>query len=256
MPTETRSSVEPPLVGAILAAGRGSRMGSRFDWLPKPLVPICGRPLIAHQMAILGRTGIRRIHVVVGHRKDRVIDYLETVGPPLELDISWVEQRELRGPGHALLGLEPVIRGPFVLFLGDIFILPLAFGDLAAPIVAGRRDAVLGVAEETDTARLALNYRVETDAFGTVERLIEKPRTPAPALKGTGVYAFGPAIFEAVRATAPGELGEIGITDAIQTLVDRGGSVGTAAVSRWDINLTRSDDVGCCEAHLSSTAAA
>lgn len=244
MRTETSSC--PELAGAVLAAGRGSRMGGALDWLPKVMMPVAGRPLLHYQLELFRTLGIRRVVVVIGHLGEQIVAYLETTHG-LGLEVETVEQRELLGPGHALLALEPRIAGPFALFLGDIFLIPDGSPDeLTAPVLAGVCDASVAVFEEPDPERLGRNFRVDVDEGDRVLRVVEKPRAEGPGLKGCGLYAFTPAIFEAVRATPPGPRGEIGITESLQTLIDLGLPVRAARMCRWDLNLTHFGDLELC----------
>jgi glucose-1-phosphate thymidylyltransferase len=66
-----------------------------------------------------------------------------------------------------------------------------------------------------------------------VARLIEKPKEPRTDLALVGVYMFTPAIFEAARSIEPSWRNELEITDAIQTLVDRGLRVDPHIVHGW-----------------------
>jgi glucose-1-phosphate thymidylyltransferase len=78
------------------------------------------------------------------------------------------------------------------------------------------------------------NYGVaELDGDNRVARLIEKPKEPKTDLALVGVYMFTPAIFDAARAIEPSWRGELEITDAIQTLVDRGLRVDPHIVHGW-----------------------
>ena len=56
----------------ILAAGRGERMRPLTDRVPKPLLPVAGRPLIAHLIERLARAGFSELVVNVSHLADQV----------------------------------------------------------------------------------------------------------------------------------------------------------------------------------------
>lgn len=57
----------------VLAAGRGTRLGDAAEGLPKCMVELAGRPLLAHQLAAFAACGIDDVHVVTGHAADRVV---------------------------------------------------------------------------------------------------------------------------------------------------------------------------------------
>jgi glucose-1-phosphate thymidylyltransferase len=73
----------------------------------------------------------------------------------------------------------------------------------------------------------------ELDGDNRVARLVEKPDDPQTDLALVGVYMFTPAIFDAARSIEPSGRGELEITDAIQTLVDRGLRVDPHIVHGW-----------------------
>jgi len=67
---EARSSRPSPTTAIILAAGLGARLRDLFPDLPKPLLPIGGRPLLAHSIEALRSRGVQRILLVVGYRAE------------------------------------------------------------------------------------------------------------------------------------------------------------------------------------------
>jgi glucose-1-phosphate thymidylyltransferase len=73
----------------------------------------------------------------------------------------------------------------------------------------------------------------ELDGNGRVARLVEKPKEPKTNLALVGVYMFTPAIFDAARSIDPSWRNELEITDAIQTLVERGLRVDPHIVHGW-----------------------
>ena len=94
----------------ILAAGKGTRMKSEY---PKVLHEVCGLPLILHVVRQVRRMGIKKIIVVVGYRKDLVVECLR--GEKVEI----AEQHKQLGTGHALLASQNKLRS----FQGDILVL-------------------------------------------------------------------------------------------------------------------------------------
>ena len=55
----------------IMAGGRGTRVASVNDAIPKPMLPICGKPVLLHQIECLRRQGITEITLAIGHLGDR-----------------------------------------------------------------------------------------------------------------------------------------------------------------------------------------
>jgi bifunctional N-acetylglucosamine-1-phosphate-uridyltransferase/glucosamine-1-phosphate-acetyltransferase GlmU-like protein len=105
------SEVSDELVALVLAAGRGTRMRST---LPKPLVPLAGRPLVAHLLEALERGGLRRCIVVVGHGADAVRGALEG-------RCSTVFQERQLGMAHAVEVARPALgnAGRILVTVGD-----------------------------------------------------------------------------------------------------------------------------------------
>jgi len=96
--------INKPLHIVILAAGKGSRMRSS---LPKVLHKVAGKSLLAHVVDSALTLNPAQIHVVVGHGKDHVIDAFES--HPKKSLLSWVEQTEQLGTGHAVAQAIPSI---------------------------------------------------------------------------------------------------------------------------------------------------
>jgi glucose-1-phosphate thymidylyltransferase len=73
----------------------------------------------------------------------------------------------------------------------------------------------------------------DTDQEGTVTELIEKPDDPPSNLALIGIYVFSPRVFEAIAELKPSWRGELEITDAIQWILDHGGTVDSQIVEGW-----------------------
>ena len=94
----------------IFAAGLGTRLKPITDTLPKALVPICGRPLIAYVLDKLCAAGYDEIVVNVHHFAGKIKDYLESGGFPAHVSIS-DESDLLRETGGGILYARPLLEG-------------------------------------------------------------------------------------------------------------------------------------------------
>lgn len=231
------------LQGVILAAGKGLRLQPFSQGLPKPLLPILDRSLLERQIEAMRELGIDEILVVVGHLGHHVVRTLGD-GSQLGVRLSYVEQQETLGIAHALGRTESRVRGPFMLFLGDIYFETRDMSSLVEEFARDDVDGVLAVKVEEDVESLRRNFSVELDSMGFVRRVIEKPRHPHGELKGCGLYVLDDTFFDAVHRTPRSALrDEYELTDALQTFIDRGFRLVPAHVVERDFNLSYPADL-------------
>lgn len=237
--------------GVILAAGHGSRMGPFGEVFPKPIVPICNRPLLAYQLDHLRACGIEEVVIVIGHLGHRIIQTLGD-GSAFGMRLTYVEQEKRLGIAHAVGQLESHIDRPFMLFLGDIFFEVPDLSPMLEELERQGAAGVLAVKEEADPEAVKKNFSVHLRDDGTVKRVIEKPRHVVNTLKGCGLYLFDLPIFDAIRRTPRTALrDEYELTDAIQILIDLDYPVRVSPVVRWDMNVTYIGDlITCCVRQL------
>ena len=107
------------IYGVILAAGSGSRLRPLSLHKPKPLLPICNKAIIQHQIEYMRDIGIRDFRIVVGHLGRHIMESFGS-GEALGVNIRYVIQEQALGIAHAVYQLEDELDGPFLLFLGDI----------------------------------------------------------------------------------------------------------------------------------------
>jgi 1L-myo-inositol 1-phosphate cytidylyltransferase len=109
-----------PITDAVmLMAGTGSRLRASGETLPKPLVPICGRPLISYIVDALQKVGVRNLHAVVGADGDALVAALRPLIPsPMRLNPipnpDWQKQN-----GISVLCAGAEAGAPFILTMGD-----------------------------------------------------------------------------------------------------------------------------------------
>lgn len=233
------------VTGVILAAGKATRMQPFSTKYPKPILPVCNRPLIGYQIDEMRRLGIRDILVVVGHLGFEITRTLSD-GNHMGVRLRYIDQRETMGIAHAVGQLESHIDGPFLLFLGDVFFQAREMHRMFETMERGA-NAVLAIRREQDSAAIRKNFAVVLDGEGMVSRVIEKPHHAPSDLKGCGLYLFDPHLFDAIRRT-PRTAGrdEYEITESIQILVNDGLRVQVAEVVDFDINVTSPCDLLAC----------
>jgi choline kinase len=216
---------EPVLVGQtiILAAGNGSRLGSRTSGVPKPLVTVAGAPLIAHALAHAQAAGCREAVVVLGYEGARVRAAIEAL--PLSLCVRFVENPDPSTPnGVSLLAAEPVAASRFFLQMVDHLFAGPTLGRLtASPLSAdevGRLlvDAAPGDLDLDDATKVRV-------AAGRVTA-IGKGITPWDAIDA-GCFVLTPAVFDALRDVGNGEPQTV--SSGMRRLVAKG-ALGTADV--------------------------
>ena len=273
----SRATLTAPVQAVLPAAGRGTRMGPLTARRPKPLVPVRGRPLLAHALDAVrpvvrgGASGTPRASddavsgavVVVGYHGDRVRDRFGDSYRGLPL--TYVEQPEQRGLADALARAEPAVGGPFVHLNADNVFGPDPGGAAnVRRLVARRRetdaDAVLLVERvPAETARRV--GVVRTDDDGRVVDVVEKPDALPPEADGarstggsgrlvqTGCFAFSPAVLDACRAVGRADTGERELADAVSRLA-REGRVETVRLRGWRRNVNTPRDRATVEARL------
>ncbi|QKI89687.1 N-acetylmuramate alpha-1-phosphate uridylyltransferase MurU [Thiomicrorhabdus xiamenensis] len=106
----------------ILAAGRGNRLRPLTDKLPKPLVPLCGVPLIEYHLRKLAAAGIRKVvinHAWLGQQIEEGLGNGERWG--LEIDYSPEPEGGLETAGGIINALPKLGEEPFLLINGDVY---------------------------------------------------------------------------------------------------------------------------------------
>nr|MBA2630113.1 glucose-1-phosphate thymidylyltransferase [Thermoleophilaceae bacterium] len=146
------------------------------------------------------------------------------------LRIEYIEQDAPKGLAHAVLTAEPYLgSSPFVMYLGDN-LLRDGITALVETFRSDNPDALILLTPVPDPESYGV---AELNGDGRVARLVEKPKDPKTNLALVGVYMFTSAIFDAARSIEPSWRNELEITDAIQTLVERGLRVDPHIVHGW-----------------------
>ncbi len=229
------------LVGVILAAGRGSRMGAIGEQIPKTLLPVANQELIAHQLQLMSLLGIREVYVVVGFR---AIDVVQAVGDGSQFGVAvhYIDQGQPLGSAHAVGRVMPYVNSPFLLTLGDYYFAPAEPEKLIRRLQNGQ--AAIAVKREPIRQLIVESCEVQIDPDQRVLSIVEKPKAPQTNLKGCGIYALQPDFFDAIARTPRTALrDEYEISNSLALYMQSGQSIYTEEIIAWDYNFTRPEDV-------------
>lgn len=102
-----------------MAGGRGTRISSVNSEIPKPMIRICGKPVLQRQIECLRGQGYRDFVLVTGHLGHVIKEYFQD-GGKFGVRISYIEEKEPLGTAGALYYLKGVVEEDFLLVNGDI----------------------------------------------------------------------------------------------------------------------------------------
>ncbi|WP_440764037.1 UTP--glucose-1-phosphate uridylyltransferase AglF [Natronorubrum sp. DTA7] len=235
----------------VLAAGKGTRLEPLTDDKPKALVEVDDKPLVEDVFDNLLEIGVTELVVVVGHMKEQII---ERYGDEYEgVPITYAHQREQLGLAHAILQAEPHIDDDFVLMLGDN-VFRGNLGDVINRQQEDRADAAFLV-EEVPYEEASRYGVLDTNEYGEIVEVVEKPDEPPSNLVMTGFYTFTPAIFHACHLVQPSDRGEFELPDAIDLLIQSGRTIDAIRMDGWRIDVGYPEDKDEAEKRIQETEA-
>jgi UDP-N-acetylglucosamine diphosphorylase / glucose-1-phosphate thymidylyltransferase / UDP-N-acetylgalactosamine diphosphorylase / glucosamine-1-phosphate N-acetyltransferase / galactosamine-1-phosphate N-acetyltransferase len=201
----------------ILAAGRGTRMGDLTGDLPKPMLPVAGKPILEHVLDRLRAAGFTDACVVTGYRAEIV----ETHFRDYPMRLTFLRQTVIDGTGSAaLLCRDFAGTDPFLFTFGDILVSSADYAGIFDRLTSNpEAQAAAGVKFVDDPFQGAAVY----EEGGRVTRIIEKPPkgTSSTNWNSAGLYAFRSAIFDELAHVPLSSRGEYELTSAVEQLLAR-----------------------------------
>lgn len=229
----------------ILAAGKGTRMKTLTNELPKPMLRVRGRPILEHILLGLLSAGLRDVFVVTGWRAEVIEDYLAD-GQRWGARIAYGRQPVQDGTGKAPeLAQAFVGTDSFLLTYGDILVKPETYQQMRQRFGEDRFSGLVTVTGSEDVTKGGLNFF--NDAF-CLTRVVEKPsvaqlddlrregllRAGQTVWYNAGIYIFQPVVFDFTARLEKSPRGEYELTDAINGLVAAGHRIaGMPIAGRW-----------------------
>jgi len=214
----------------ILCGGRGSRLAPYTSILPKPLLPVDGRPVLEIILAHLVRHGVQEATLAVGHLADLVMAYFGD-GSRFGLPISYSRETRPLGTAGPLSGI-PGLTGTFLVMNGDI----LTDLDLGAMAAAHRASGAL-LTLATHTRHIPIPLGVADSApDGRLARFQEKPVHSFQAC--AGIFLMEARVLEFIPPATPLDMPAL-----IQSLLDAGEDVRCHPFSGLWQDIGRPDDL-------------
>ncbi|MDQ3546235.1 MAG: NTP transferase domain-containing protein [Verrucomicrobiota bacterium] len=200
----------------VLMAGTGSRLRASGEMLPKPLVPIFGRPLITYIIAGLQKAGVRNLHAVVGANADLLVASLRPLIPS-EMRLNpipnpdWEKQN-----GLSVLCAAGHPTAPFFLTMGDHLFDPSLLAQVAEQAEPGELN--LAVDRKID-AIFDLDDAMKVQTTGDRVRAIGKTLATYDAID-TGVFLCPNELFDYLRRARRN--GDCSLADGVRLMAEEG----------------------------------
>lgn len=230
---EMVSPIERPNAAVIMAGGRGARLAPLTNGLPKPMLPVAGRPILERIVLQMVGSGIRQIYLSVNYLGE-VIEQHFGDGHRFGARIEYLREPEPLGTAGSLALLETVsgkLEDPFVVMNGDL-VTQANISQLIDFHEAGRHALTMAVRRYFDQIPFGV---VEVEGDRAVA-FAEKPT--AARLINAGIYVLEPECL-----TLIGDDEALTMPQLVQRVVDRGDPVRVMEIDEEWIDVGRTDEL-------------
>lgn len=215
----------------IPMAGMGKRMRPHTLTVPKPLLPVAGKPIVQRLVEDIARVckqDIDEIAFVIGHfgkeTEERLVQIAESVGAKGNI---YYQDKPL-GTAHAVFCAEPVLDGNVVVAFADT----LFKADFTLDT---SKEGIVWVKKVEDPRQYGV---VKLGPEGEITDFIEKPQEPVSDLAIIGIYYFknGQKVKKELKYLLDNDLkvkGEFQLTDALENLKKSGAHFVPGQVTEW-----------------------
>lgn len=213
----------------IPAAGKGTRMRPLTNYISKPMLPLCKRPVLEHIVEELKEAGIYEITVVAKSDDQDMIKYFED-----DDSVQFIIDDSLSGPGGAILKTESLLKNEdFVVAFADAPLKGIGRASYVEDLVSMKSEkdvmgvlAIYPISKEEASSRGVVNFKMNKSINEKRVRLtdiIEKPSAiPADPWATACRYVLDNKIFEMLKETEPDDNGELQLTPAIRKMIKNG----------------------------------
>lgn len=194
----------------ILAAGKSTRTYPLTLTRPKPLIKVGKKTLLEHNLEQLDGL-FDEVILVVGYRKDMLINFVDKIKNRYKFKVTFVEQKEQLGTGHALLQAKNAVKGRFLLMMGDDLYFKVDIGNCM------KHDFCVLAKKVKDPS----NFGILEVIGKNVKNIIEKPQLRFSELANCALYVMDKRIFDEIEALKKSKRNEYELTGAIKLLAQK-----------------------------------
>lgn len=212
-------------------AGRGSRLRPHTLTVPKPLLPVGGKPIVhrlVEDISLMCSEKIEEIAFVIGDFGEEIEDELINVAKKLGAKGSIYYQDKALGTAHAVLCAKEVMDGPVVVAFADT----LFKADFK---IDQNADGILWVKQIEDPSSFGV---IKLNEEGHITDFVEKPQVFVSDLAMIGIYYFkdGAALRKECEYLIENDIiksGEYQLPDALRRLTEAGKKFKPGKVNEW-----------------------
>ncbi|BCM89136.1 UTP--glucose-1-phosphate uridylyltransferase [Abditibacteriota bacterium] len=183
----------------ILAGGMGTRLRPLTYTLPKPMLPVAGRPALAHLVEALAEAGCREVIITTNYLAEIVENQLTRLSLPIP--VRCVKEHKPLGTAGCVRNLYDELEERFLIIQGDA-VADINYGAFWDFHAQSQADVSIAVMRVADTHEFGV---CDVDSSGRIRRFQEKPR-PEEAfsdLASSGIYVLEKKMFERVPDGVP-----------------------------------------------------
>ncbi len=221
---ETRGDLQ----AVIMAGGFGKRLRPLTEDVPKPMLPVGGRPLMERIVGQLQQAGVRRVNITTHYKPEKIIEHFGD-GAAFGMNISYVVERLPLGTGGAL-SLMPAPDSPVLVVNGDV-LTGIDFRKMLEYHQEQKADMTVAVNLHT----VNIPYGVVDSEDSRITRLREKPEIRF--FVNAGIYLLEPRVYRHIPANQ-----RFDMTELIQRLIDNGDTVISFPIREYWLDIGQPND--------------
>jgi len=204
----------------ILAAGEGKRLRPFTETMPKVMLSVANKPILEHVFDALKNSGITEAILVVGYKKEVIMDYFKDYK---KIKITYVVQDKQLGTAHALSKAKNHIKNSFIVIPGDNII----DNKSITKLVQSKSEYCILIKEHTHPSKYGVVFVKE----GKLKEIVEKPSQEIGRFISTGIYKFPKTIFKNVEERSL--QGIYDLSTVIQNLIEQEKTINTILAESW-----------------------